>query len=497
MSRVPRRSACAAGLAVAVSAALPLALTAPAAGQELHEQTCSPTPDHRPVCAPDAPLEAASFLDPTVRVTSPSSVELGHQVYVAPFALLAAAPSAPISIGAESNVQDNVRVFGTVPRRRAVQVALAAAGLARGTGVEVGERVILAHGAEVRGPARIGVDASRPAEGEDGAEQTASSGASVQQTSAGQEPAEHDDPDHEDEHHDADLKDTDLDEDAAQDSGVFLSFGSQVDGAVVERDTALSALSRVGPGVRLRSGTVVLPGKNVTTQAQADDPALGKVRRLLPTDVEFNAAVVEVNVGLAREYSRLAHEDASAVRGINLDPGGNEFDERRDAPSVESSLCTGPQVREPDARNRVIGDVCFEDSLDELERKLGSSISIRADEGGPFAIGTIAQMDDRVIFHALEGSDLRVGERVEYGDRAIVHGGGRPQVDPTTGLAAPTVVGNDVVLGSRSVVFRSLLRNGTVVGTKSAVVGSQTALDQVIESRTIYANDAVFGPVEW
>jgi carbonic anhydrase/acetyltransferase-like protein (isoleucine patch superfamily) len=388
-----------------------------------------------------------------------------------PLTFVLDAPLRRVSIGAESNVQDNVRVFGTVPRRRAAQAAMAAAGLGRGSGVEIGERVILAHGSEVRGPARIGVDASEPKEDAAAGAGAASAGAaSVQQTSAEQE---------------------------AQDSGVFLSFGAQVDGAVIERDTALSALSRVGPGVRLRSGTVVLPGKSVTTQEQADDPTLGKVRRLLPTDVEFNAAVVEVNVGLAREYTRLAREDASAVRGINLDPGGNEFDQSRDAPSVESALCTGPQVREPDARNRVIGDVCFEDSLDDLDRKLGSSISIRADEGGPFAIGTIGQMDDRVVFHALEGSDLRVGERVEYGDRAIVHGGGRPQVDPTTGLAAATIVGNDVVLGSRSVVFRSLLRNGTVVGSKSAVVGSQTALDQVIPPRTIYANDTVFGPVEW
>ena len=249
--------------------------------------------------------------------------------------------------------------------------------------------------------------------------------------------------------------------------------------------------------MRLRSGTVVLPGKNVTTQEQADDPALGKVRKIVETDVEFNAGVVEVNVGLAREYSRLAREDATAVRGINVDPGGNEFDESRDAPTVESALCTGPEARAPESRNRVIGDVCFEDTLDDLDRKLGDSISIRADEGGPFSIGTITAMDDRVIFHALEGSDLQVGERVDYGSRTVVHGGGRPQVDATTGLAAPTIIGNDVVLAPQSVVFRSLLRNGTTVGFKSAVVGSETTLDQVVPDRTIYANDAVFGPVEW
>lgn len=193
----------------------------------------------------------------------------------------------------------------------------------------------------------------------------------------------------------------------------------------------------------------------------------------------------------------LAREDASAVQGINVDPGGNEFDQSRDAPTVESALCTGPEVRVPEARNRVIGDVCFEDTLADLDSKLGSGISIRADEGGPFAIGTIAQMDDRVVFHALEGSDLQVGERVDYGSRAIVHGGGRPQLDPTTNLAAPTVVGNDVTLGAQSVVFRSLLRNGTRVGYKTAVVATETELDQVLEDRTIYVEDEIFGRVEW
>jgi hypothetical protein len=45
-----------------------------------------------------------------------------------------------------------------------------------------------------------------------------------------------------------------------------------VDGAWLEQNTAVSVFARVGPGVRLRSGMQVLPGKNVTTQAEADDP---------------------------------------------------------------------------------------------------------------------------------------------------------------------------------------------------------------------------------
>ena len=428
-------------------AAAAAASDADVGGQAL-SSTCSPTPANRPVCSADAPLTTATFLDPTARVRRPTSVQLGERVYVAPFARLIAGRRAPIAVGNESNLQDNVAVTAEPSRSAAELARLAAVGLAPADGVRTGERVILAHGSSVRGPARLGV----LAEGEPAPE---------------------------------------------EDSGVFLSFGAQVDGAVLERDTTLSALSRVGPGVRLRSGFVVLPGKNVTTQAQADNPALGKVRPIAEADRLFNEAVVHVNVGLAREYSRLARDDPSAIRGINLDPGNNDFDRTRDAPTVESALCTGPSVRRPEFRNRLIGDACFADSVGRLDAAMGRRISIRADEGGPLGVGQITRMGNAVIFHALEGTNLRVGDRVRYGRRVLVHGGGRPTLDPHTGEAAPTIVGNDVRLGNGSIVFRSLVRNRGRVGARSAVVGSETAVGQRIPPRTIYANNEVFGPVEW
>jgi carbonic anhydrase/acetyltransferase-like protein (isoleucine patch superfamily) len=410
---------------------------------------CHPTAENRPVCAEDAALAEASFLDPTVTVARPSSVRLAAQVYVGPFAELRAV-GGRIHIGPESDVQDSVQVHA---RGTGTGDQLARVGLRSGHGVVTGERVILAHGSTVKGPARLGVGPERQVPDGDGG--------------------------------------------TVEDSGVFVSFGAEVDGAVLERDTGLSALARVGPGVRLRAGYIVLPGKNVTKQSEADDPALGKVRPVTAADREFNAAVVEVNTGLAREYSRLARQSAVAVQGINLDPGGNDFNPVRDLPTVESDLCTGPEVRRPQFRNRIIGDVCFEDSLGGLDRKLGRHISLRADEGGPFGVGTIARMADRVIFHALEHSDLRVGDRVRYGRSVIVHGGGRPSVDPATGLAAQTVIGNDVTLNDHAIVFRSLVRNDVVIGARSIVVGSELRTGQRIGDRTVYANDEVAGRVEW
>ena len=436
-----------AGVAGAASVAVPPAGAVEAA-PSAEPIACSPTAADRPVCPAGADPEGANFLDPTARLQAPDRVRLEGRVYVGPFAALIATRAAGIVIGSESNVQDSVAVQAAARRSAADTARLADAGLSVTSGVETGERVILAHGSSVRGPARIGV------------------------LEPGQEAP-------------------------AQDSGVFVSFGAQVDGAVLERDSGLSALSRIGPGLTLPSGLLVLPGKDVQTQAEAEDPALGKVRPLVEADRLFNAGVVEVNEGLARSYSELAEKDPSAIRGINVDPGGNSFDVESDLPTVEGALCTGPEVAVPDFRNRIIGDACFEDSLAGLDDKMGERISIRADEGGPFGIGTIASMGNAVVFHALEGTDLEVGDRIQYGPGAIVHGGGRPTLDPTTQLAAPTVIGNDVRLGANAVVFRSLVKNGAVLGRKSLVVGSQLEIGQVIPARTIFANDKVFGPVEW
>jgi len=226
------------------------------------------------VCTAGSPAETATFLDPTARVQNPQHVTLGERVFIGPFAEVLAAGDAPISIGAESDAQDNVLILGKRSGDR--NQATRGEGRAR-PGVEIADRVIMAHGVSVIGPAQIGIQG------------------------------------------------TNIPADPDADQEVFLSFSSQVDGAVLEKNTGVSALARVGPGVRLRSGFMVLPGKNVTTQSQADNPALGKVRLVNEADVAFNEAVIEVNTAFAREYTQLYRDKPSNVRGANLDPGHTAF----------------------------------------------------------------------------------------------------------------------------------------------------------------------------
>ncbi|MBA3358793.1 MAG: acetyltransferase [Thermoleophilaceae bacterium] len=419
---------------------------------------CRPTDGNRPVCPAGAPPELANFLDSTVTVEEPENVFLGGRVYVGPFAKLIADDDAPITIDDESNVQDSVRILAEGGEDADDRDYPLRNGLDEEEGVEIADRVILAHGAAVKGPAKVGIGGG------------------------------------------------DIEPDPDDDQEVFVSFGAEVDGAVLQRNTGISALGRVGPGVTLKSGFIVLPGKNVTTQAQADNPSLGKVRLLTVADVAFNEAVLEVNVALAREYSRLAYESRSNVRGINFDPGNTFFNHDRDLPNTNAEVpppgtefehCDGGrETRVPSFRNRIIGEVCLEDSVERLDSVMGSEVSLRADEGEPLSFGHMDWMGSGFISHALEETTVEVGENVRYGHDSIVHGGGRRQDGGGRGSES-TFIEDDVRLQPLSVTFRSFVGRGSHIGYKSAVVSSELAPGTRIPDRVIYLNNVIFGRVEW
>jgi carbonic anhydrase/acetyltransferase-like protein (isoleucine patch superfamily) len=278
--------------------------------------------------------------------------------------------------------------------------------------------------------------------------------------------------------------------DPDEEQEVFLSFGAQVDGAILEQNTGVSVLGRVGPGVTLPSGMLVLPGKNVTTNEEAGDPAMGKVRPINEADVAFNEAVIEVNVAFAREYTELYRDEPNAVRGVSVDPGHTEFNPDRDLPSF-----AGVEQAVPGFRNRVIGDVDLADRFWQFHSTSGNRIALRADEGEPFVLGHVESMGDDVIFHALEHTDLHIGDGVRVGAGAIVHGGGRVIAEGIPD--EPTRVGNDVTLHDESIVFRSTIGNGAVIGQRSAVVGTDLPPGTVVPAHTIILDGEVFGPVEW
>jgi carbonic anhydrase/acetyltransferase-like protein (isoleucine patch superfamily) len=224
----------------------------------------------------------------------------------------------------------------------------------------------------------------------------------------------------------------------------------------------------------------VLPGKNVASNAEV----AAKTVPVTEADRAFMQGVIEVNVAFARQYTQLAAEDPSNVSGINYDPGNTAFNPTRELPTLN-----GKRTRDPGFRNRIIGDVRLADEQPMLDRMLGSRISLRADEGEPFEVGSITTMDDQTTFHALEHSHLQLGARGHYGTHSLVHGGPNPE-DPTS-------TGANFVLGDQAVFFRSRAGSNCRIGAKSLVQQSNLPDGTVISDHTVIINNEVVGRVEW
>jgi carbonic anhydrase/acetyltransferase-like protein (isoleucine patch superfamily) len=433
-----RRASAAAGLALAVSSAMTLA---PGAAAH-HRPMCTPTGASQVVCPAGAPIETATFIDPAARLTSARHIRLGRLVYVAPFARLDAS-GAPIKVGAESNIEDQARVIARGASDGARRTRLAAVGLRPSGGIAMAPRTVLGHDASVIGPARIGFGG------------------------------------------------TDIEANADGVPEVILNQGAQVDGAILEKNTAVSALARVGPGVVLRSGKMVMPGKNVTTQEQADDPALGKVIELTAADVAGTELSVDANTGFAREYSRLYREHRPAVRGIGPDPGGTEYSGARSTPvtGAESGTCDGRTTVLPGFRARIIGSVCLADPVSVLQRVIGEGVSLRADEGSdvPYIVGHVRAIEDDVVFHDVPDSGITVGDDTTIGRGATVH----------SGPGRDAIVRDGATIESEAVVFGSDIGKGARVGSGSLVGFTDVADGTTVPPKVIVFGGHQFGEVEW
>jgi carbonic anhydrase/acetyltransferase-like protein (isoleucine patch superfamily) len=300
-----------------------------------------------------------------------------------------------------------------------------------GTLVIIGDHVSIAHGATIIGPATIGAPKGKPA---------------------------------------------------------FVGFNSLIDGATVEPDAMVTHLVKVSPGIVIHAGTKVLPGKWVRTQQEADDESLGKVTKVTDADRAFMAGVLHVNGSFAAGYADLAHTSPSQLLGAGRDPGHSDFNHDADMPTF-----AGLADAHPELAFRVIGAVRMDDAIAALVGKTGRYVSIRADEGEHFHFGIVGRLQDRVTFHALEHSDLDIGNGDQFGYHVVVHGGS----DAGSLPHEVTRLDDNVVVKDWSVVFRSKVGANVTIGTRSYIDGCHLVAGTVVPDRTIMINDKVVGVVEW
>jgi carbonic anhydrase/acetyltransferase-like protein (isoleucine patch superfamily) len=352
--------------------------------------------------------KATAFIDPTavVQCGPPTfkNCTFGQDVYIGPFATLKAGLRSPDETPSitigNSSDVQDNALLDTTTNKEPITL---------------GEKVIIAHGAHVFGGARIGVSG------------TCEGGASVCPS--------------------------------------FVGFNAEVaQTAVVERDAMVGHLARVGPGVRIRSGLVVLPGKNVTSEAEIPK----KTREICEADRKFMDAVIHVNVALAAGYIELQEQDRSNVRGINYNPI-TDLVPTRTLPSF-----AGTPMRNPNSPTRIIGDVRLADAA---LPPVGMNVSLRADEGTPFIVGKIGSLENSTTFHALEHSKLTLGDNGRYGAGSIMHGGPFNNQNTSTG--------SNFILGNDSVFFNSTAGNNCKVGAMSFVSDTTLAANTIVGDKIV------------
>jgi carbonic anhydrase/acetyltransferase-like protein (isoleucine patch superfamily) len=265
----------------------------------------------------------------------------------------------------------------------------------------------------------------------------------------------------------------------------FVAFNAVVDRATVESGAFVQSLARLAPGIVLHAGRSLQPGRFAQTQAEADDFSLGKVRPVVPENMQFLRNDILVNTIFAREYAALASSSPLSVRGISIDPPNLQLNPDSGPPTLAGRARTVPRFRD-----RIIGDVWLADSLGGLNRVLGRGVSIRADEGTPFRLGHIVRLGDRVTIHALGDSPIAVGDGVRIGSNTVLHG--RPEAPGRL-----TLLGNNIRVGSNSVVFRSVVGDDSVIGDFVYLDNSQLPPGSVVPRGTILRDNQVEGLVEW
>ncbi|WP_246141216.1 carbonate dehydratase [Bacillus marasmi] len=107
----------------------------------------------------------------------------------------------------------------------------------------------------------------------------------------------------------------------------------------------------------------------------------------------------------------------------------------------------------------VIGDVTIRNNV-----YVAPNVSIRADEGTPFYIGTNANIQDGVIFHGLLNKRISVGTKtysifigneVTLAHGALVHG--------------PSYLGNKVFVGFKAIVYNAIVADGGFISNNAVV----------------------------
>ena len=290
---------------------------------------------------------------------------------------------------------------------------------------------------------------------------------------------------------------------ASKGSAVQIGANAVIDQATIQPGAEVGALARVEPGIVIKTGFAVLPGADVTTQAEAQDPTLGKVVKITVPDSKVTARLTDTTA-LATGYTGLYQGQSATgpnagttsatvfngslapVKGSSPAPGtlaGTTFSAGSPKFLAPANRFINPRgYTNPFYTFRLIGAVTFPKSDPfTVEQHVGKHTTIRADIDQPISIGAIGQIGEFVSIHGDRGSKITIGDNLDAGNHVVITGEG----------AVATSIGNDVSIGDESVVNSSTIGNGAQIGANVYIANSTIAPGQIVPAGSIIVNSKV------
>jgi carbonic anhydrase/acetyltransferase-like protein (isoleucine patch superfamily) len=251
----------------------------------------------------------------------------------------------------------------------------------------------------------------------------------------------------------------------------------------------------------------VLPGKNVTTNAEASNPKLGMVVPVTSSDTSTLKQILAESQSLAAGYTQLYQGSSATGANIGANPAigginnGNLSTIEGASQSPGSSFIAGTKKIGPAFLSphqglvpsllfnfpaRITGLVQFNMRAGQVAHRLGHANAIRADEGQPIAIGSIARTGGHVTINSPLGGTLTIGQNFQADTGAVILGG--PNVNAK--------IGDDVTIGAGAVLDRTSLGSGSSVGPRAYLANSSFPPNTVIPAGAIYINNNFQGYVQ-
>lgn len=246
----------------------------------------------------------------------------------------------------------------------------------------------------------------------------------------------------------------------------FIGFNTYIQSSKIGKGVYIDHSSTI-TGVTIPDGKYVSTGSVINKQSLVDN-----LSDVTGEQKEFIEDEISVNRALAIGYNKLYKEKGKDIFGsVGPNPDGDIKIDSKDI--LTRSGSNRPVIENGTEYNtvRIIGDVFIGEN-----GKIGNNTVIRSDEGIPIKIGRNTLIGAGNVFHSLNNEEIEIGDNFKLGDFNVIHGALKIGNNVTIGsksVVSKSKIGNNVTIGNRAIIANVYIPDGTNIGPSRKIVSQE------------------------